>query len=91
MTQRYLDSLTAAGFVDNPGGFETFEEWQERGQIYVFDFERDAEDRSSHVQLQMLYNNIKAGTNVFICALYRRRIDITTTNGFISSVSALSI
>ena len=91
LTQRYLDTILYSGMVESEGGAESFEEWKKRGAVYLFDFSRDSEDRSSHCQLQMQFGNMEANTNVFVCSFYTRTVEVTTTNGFISSVNSLSI
>ena len=91
LTQRYLDTILYSGMVESEGGAESFDEWRKRGAIYLFDFSRDSEDRSSHDQLQMQFGAMEANTNVFVCSFYTRVCEITTTNGFISSVNSLSI
>ena len=93
MTQRYLDTQIACGLLSSEGGTETFAEWEERGGIYHFNFERDADDRCSHLQLQM---DFAVGTftktrNVFVAAHYTRTCEITRTNGMVSSVTSLSV
>jgi hypothetical protein len=52
---------------------------------------RDSADQSSQVQLQVDYGSMEANANLFIIAHYSRKIDITVTNGFVSSVNALSV
>lgn len=91
MTQRYLDTQIASGFAYSVGGAETFDEWLQRGPIYHFDFNRDSEDRSTHVQLNIEYGGIEANANVFVVSHYTRVCEITTTNGMISNVASLSI
>lgn len=91
ITQRYLDSQIATDMINSEGGTETLSEWLERGGYYAFSFERSAEDRSTHVQLSIQFGALEANTNVFIAAIYSRVAELTTTNGFISSVQTLSV
>lgn len=91
MIQRYYDTQMASGLLFSEGGCETFSDWLERGGVYLFDFDRDSSDRSTHVQLQIKYQGITNNSNVFIAAFYNRAVQITTTDGFVSSVESLSI
>ena len=91
ITQRYLDSQIATDMINSEGGTESLREWLARGAYVAMDFERDASDRSTHVQLAIQFGNIEANANVFVAAVYSRVAEITTTNGFISSVQTLSV
>jgi len=91
LTQRYLDSQISSGLANSVGGPESFRDWVKRGPIYHFDFERDAEDRSTHVQLNLQTLNVEEGTNVFIVSHYSKVCEISTTNGMISNVVSLAI
>jgi len=92
MAQRYLDSQIATDMVNSEGGCETLKTWlTERGAYYAFSFERSASDRSTHLQLAIQYGALEANANVFVASIYSRVAEITTTNGFISSVQTLSV
>ena len=79
MKQRYNDTQLYSGKFWSEGGSETFADWIKRGPIYHYSFIRDENDRSTHVQLNTQFGNLAAGTNVMICALYTRAIEISWT------------
>ena len=89
--QRYNDSLGESGMLMSSGGSETLENYIERGAYYHYSFTRDAEDRSTQVQLSTTFSTLEAGANIFICSWYSRAIELTTTNGMIQSVRSLSV
>lgn len=94
ITQRYLDTQVACGLLGSDGGTESLNDFIDRGPIYHFNFERDADDRSTHLQLQIEYDSatVAVGScNIFVCAHYTRTAEVTRTNGMISSVTALSV
>jgi hypothetical protein len=88
--QRYTDTIIETGQIHSDGGCESFSQWL-TSPIYHYDFVRDSEDRSSQLQVNINYSTMDAATNLFVIAHYSRRVDITTTNGFISSVNLYSI
>jgi hypothetical protein len=91
MTQRYNDTNIASGLRYSEGGAQSIEDWLKSGPMYLFDFERDSQDRSVHLQLQMKYGNTPADSRVFVVSFYTRVVEITTTDGYISNVVTLSV
>ena len=89
--QRYHDSLGESGMLMSTGGSETLEEYLERGAYYHYSFTRDAEDRSTQVQLSTTFSSLELGANIFIISWFSRAIELTTTNGQIQSVRSLSV
>ena len=91
LVQRYHDTQAECGLIFNEGGGETFSEWLERGGLYFYRFMRDADDRSTHVAVNITHADLAQNTNIHLCALYRRRVDITTTDGRVSQVISQSL
>lgn len=91
LVQRYHDTQAESCLIFNDGGTETFNEWKERGGLYFYRFLRAADDRSTHVALNLTHTDLEPGTNVHLCAVYRRSIDITTTDGRVSQVITQSL
>jgi hypothetical protein len=98
MQQRYVESHTESGLIFNNGGCETIHDFIQEGPIYHFSFDRQAEDQSSRVQLNLLVNKSDQPTGtddrklrVMLCCHYSRTCRITTTNGYVADVQSLSI
>ena len=92
LVQLFMQSLIENGLIDSVGGAETMDQWLERGPLYCWRFERDAEDRSTEVQTQISYGAANWQTaNLFLCAEYTRATEITTNNGQIVNVRSLNI
>jgi len=85
------DSLGESGLLTSSGGSESLEEFLERGPYYHYSFTRDAEDRSTQVQLSTTFSTLEAGANIFLVSWYSRAIELTTTGGQIQSVRSLSV
>jgi hypothetical protein len=90
MKQRYNDTQLYSGKFWSEGGTETFAEWLKRGPLYHYSFIRDESDRSTHVQLNSQFGNLAADCNIMICAHFSRAVEITSSNGFVTSVVSLS-
>lgn len=90
LQQRYLDTQLYSGKMWDQGGAEAFASWLKRGPMYHMSWLRDQSDRSTHVQLNIQFENLEANANVFLCAHFSRVCEITTQNGFVVSVNSLS-
>jgi hypothetical protein len=91
--QRYLDTQIESGQAFSSGGCETMADWLANGEIYHYTFVRDANDRSTQVQLSAHWDrNITASTdNIFCVAHFTRSIQIDVENGYVAQVQALNI
>jgi hypothetical protein len=90
MIQRYNDTQMATTQFWSPGGSESFSDWSKRGPLYHYTFNRDRDDRSTHLQVAANFNGLEANANLLIVAHYTRVVQIAVTNGFVSSVESLS-
>jgi hypothetical protein len=90
LQQRYADLLLESGSMFSEGGAESYSQWLTSPLIH-YSWLRDSADQSSQVQLQIEFSAMEPNANLFIIAHYSRKIDITVTNGFVSSVNALSV
>jgi hypothetical protein len=91
LNQRYLDTQIESGRAFSPGGCETMQEWLTGGVLLHWDWTRDANDRSTNLQMQIDYGQFEAGSNVFVIAHYSKQVDIEINNGYISSVTSLTV
>lgn len=91
LQQRYLDTQIESSQAFSSGGCETMAQWLESGLLLHFNWNRDASDRSTQLQLQADFEAIEPNTNLFVVAHYSRTAQISVSNGFVSSVSTLSV
>jgi hypothetical protein len=90
LTQRYTDTQLESGKFFSEGGCESFGDWLKRGPLIHYNFVRDKDDRSTNVQLAINYLTEEANSNVFLVAHYKKRVNITTQNGFIVNVDSFA-
>ena len=91
LQQRYLDTQIESSQAFSPGGCEPFAEWKNNGPIYHYSWIRDANDRSTQVQIQANFSAMNAGNNIFIVSHYTKSVEISVENGFVAEVKSLTI
>lgn len=89
LQHRYMNTISNTGMVENEAGAESFDDWMMRGPLMYYNFERDENNLSTEVQLQVDYATPEAGANVFLVAFYRKSTQITTSNGAVVRVESL--
>jgi hypothetical protein len=60
LQQRYLDTQIESGQAFSSGGCETMSDWLLNGPIYHYSFIRDAEDRSTQVQISCNFDKSRS-------------------------------
>lgn len=93
LQQLYNQSLISRQAEASPGGAESFNAFLDRGPLYTLFFARDAQSRSTDVQLQITYDGAGFDTTskVFLVAEYDRTVQITTAAGLITEVRSLNV
>lgn len=90
--QRYLETHLESGLAESEGGSETLKDYYSRGMMYHYSFKKDAEDKSTQVQVSMTIPSIVANeANLFLVAHYTRITDITTQNGHTTDVKSFNV
>lgn len=97
----YLQQLYHQGLIENQmdqHSCESLDQWLTRGPMYSFRYERDAEDRSTEVQLALTYDAVAAdgtpfaaNSKAFIVAEYTRAVELTHDKGLIVAVRSLNV
>ena len=91
LQQRYLDTQVESSQAFSSGGCETLQQWLDGGVLLHYAMIRDSNDRSTQLQLQIDYSTAEPGSNIFVVSHYTRSCEIQIDNGFVSSVSSITI
>jgi hypothetical protein len=92
MTQFYYQSAIETGRASLAAGVETEAEWLSRGPYMCFRFDRDVNDRSTEVQLQLNYGPTAwdTTTKLLLIAEYTNHVEITTQGGLVVKVDKVA-
>jgi hypothetical protein len=91
LQQRYLDTQIESSQAFSSGGAETLQQWLDGGVLLHYSWIRDANDRSTQLQIQADFQDHEPNSNLFVVAHYTRSCEIDVSNGYISSVRSLTI
>jgi hypothetical protein len=91
LQQRYLDTQIESSQAFSPGGAQTLQQWMDDGVLLHYSWLRDANDRSTQLQLQVDYRVAEPNANIFLISHYTKSVEIQVNNGFVSSVTSLVI
>ena len=88
LVQRYHDNMNENGLLYNPAGAESLPDFLNRGLYVLYSFEKDANDRSTQVQLSIDFSGVDQEDNasVYLCAIYDRQTEYTIANGSVASI-----
>jgi hypothetical protein len=89
--QRYITSALESGQYFNPAGFETLEEFLERGPYVHESFIKSADNLATRAQIVASYGTIDTPCRLFVVAHHSRTIQITRQNGMITEVQTLNV
>lgn len=90
-TQGYIDSLLASGGYHDTGGSETLEEWQRRGAYYLFNWNKDKNDRSTRVAVHTEFSTAVGINNLrmLLFSVASQVAKIVINNGYITDVQVM--
>ena len=91
LQQRYLDTQIESTQAFSSGGCQTLQQWLDDGVLLHYSWVRDANDRSTQLQVQIDYGEVEANSNLFVIAHYSRSVDIEVSNGYVQQVTSLTI
>ena len=91
LQQRYLDTQIESSQAFSAGGCETLQQWLEGGVLLHYSWIRDANDRSTQLQLQVDYSEAEADAQIFVVAHYTRSVEMQINQGYIASVNSLTV
>ena len=102
LVQFYNQHMQELGRANDATGVETFNQWLERGTLYAFNYVRDSNERGTEVQMSITLKtpggldiiagngNYTGNPQVFVCAEYRRIVEMTQNDGAIVAVKSLN-
>lgn len=89
--QRYINSALESGQYFNPAGFETMNDYLERGPFLHESFIKSADNLATRCHVVASYGTTTRDARVFIVAHHSRTIQITRQNGLVVDVKSLSV
>ena len=91
LQQRYVNCAFESGQFFNPAGFESYEQWLERGPYMHESLIKAADNLATRVQVVANYDNIASDSRLFIIAHYSSTVQVTRQNGLIVDIKQLNV
>ena len=91
LNQRYFDTQIESTQAFSSGGCETLQQWLDGGVLLHYGWQKDSNDRSTQLQVQCDMSQYEDNSNIFVVSHYTREVQMEVNNGYISSVTSLSI
>ena len=87
LQQRYINTALETGGFFNDSGFETYEEWLERGPLIHETFIKAADNLATRAQVQLNYSaGVSEASRLFVVAHHSTVVEVTRSNGMITNV-----
>ncbi len=91
LQQRYINCALESGQFFNPSGFESYEQYLERGLFLHESFVKSADNLATRVQIIASYGNISRDCRLFIIAHHSSTVQVTRQNGLIVDLRSLNV
>ena len=89
--QRYLNSALESGQYFNPAGFESLQEYMERGPFLHESFIKSADNLATRAHVVASYSaNNTNDARIFLVAHHSRTVQITRQNGLVVNIVSLN-
>ena len=91
LQQRYINCALESGQFFNPAGFESYEQYLERGLYLHESFVKAADNLATRVQVVAAYDRIEEDCRMFIIAHHSSTVQITRQNGLIVDLKQMNV
>lgn len=92
LQQRYINSALESGQYFNPSGFETLNEYLERGPFFHESFIKSADNLATRAHIVAQYESpFNRAARLFVVAHHSKTIQITRQNGMVVNVVSLNV
>jgi hypothetical protein len=91
MQQRYINSALESGQYFNPSGFESLDEYMERGPFFHESFVKSADNLATRAQITAKYKKMSRDARLFIVAHNSRTVQVTRQNGLVTDIKSLNV
>ena len=91
LQQRYINCALESGQFFNPAGFESYEQYLERGPYQHESFVKAADNLATRVQVVASYDSISSDARMFIIAHHSSTVQITRQNGLIVDLKQMNV
>ena len=91
LQQRYINCALESGQFFNPSGFESYEQYLERGPYLHESFVKAADNLATRVQVVANYGDIASAARLHIISHYSSTVQVTRQNGMVVDLKQMNV
>lgn len=85
-TWAYMQSVVGGGMYPDVGGTETYEQWKQKGPLFIYAVNRDGRSQATRVQVNQSFVSALAGRNLLLMNVFKQVCKVSIANAKVQMV-----
>jgi len=85
-TWAYMQSVVGGGMYPDVGGTETYEQWKQKGPLFIYAVNRDGRSQATRVQVNQSFVNALVGRNLLLINVFKQVCKVSIANAKVQMV-----
>jgi len=85
-TWAYMQSVIGGGMYGDDGGTETYEQWKQKGPLFIYAVNRDGRSQATRVQVNQSFVNALATRNLLLINVFKQVCKVSIANAKVQMV-----
>jgi hypothetical protein len=85
-TWAYMQAVVGGGMYPDVGGTETYEQWKQKGPLFIYAVNRDGRSQATRVQVNQSFVNALATRNLLLINVFKQVCKVSIANAKVQMV-----
>ena len=85
-TWAYMQAVIGGGMYGDDGGTETYEQWKQKGPLFIYAVNRDGRSQATRVQVNQSFVNALAARNLLLINVFKQVCKVSIANAKVQMV-----
>lgn len=85
-TWAYMQAVIGGGMYPDVGGTETYEQWKQKGPLFIYAVNRDGRSQATRVQVNQSFVSALAGRNLLLMNVFKQVCKVSIANAKVQMV-----
>ena len=85
-TWAYMQAVIGGGMYPDVGGTETYEQWKQKGPLFIYAVNRDGRSQATRVQVNQSFVTALAGRNLLLMNVFKQVCKVSIANAKVQMV-----